>query len=365
MNQNPRVLLLIPHLGGGGAERVIAELATWLDRSRFDVHVCIATTQGQFSETLPSGVEVHALGASRVRHAALPLLRLIRRLQPDLLLPGMAHLNFLVLLLRPFLPRRTRIVVRQNGPVPSQPSRRITDLCMRLLYPQADAIICQTATMADDVASYTGARHNLRVLLNPVNVDEIRNSVLGAHSHWTGPGPHLLAVGRLSHEKGFDLLLHALSSLRSRYSGIDLTILGDGRDKCGLVRRAATLGLKDAVRFAGHVPNPAEWFSGATLFVAPSRWEGLPNAMLEAACAGLPIVATPARGGMAGVFAGRPGIWLAGEVSICALEQALQTALDGLEPGQRFAHAWIDDFRSPVAVRAYEDLIAEIVAAVP
>jgi glycosyltransferase involved in cell wall biosynthesis len=365
MNQNPRVLLLIPHLGGGGAERVIAELATWLDRSRFDVHVCVATTQGRISESLPSGVMVHALGVSRVRHAALPLLRLIRSLQPDLLLPGIAHLNFLVLLLRPFLPRRTRIVVRQSGPVPSEPRRRISDHCYRLLYRHADAIVCQTQAMAKNVASYTGARRNIRVLFNPVNLDEIRNFACGTHSRWNGPGPHLLAVGRLSHEKGFDILIRALASLKSRYSGIDLTILGDGPDKSGLTRLAAVLGLADAVRFAGHVRNPAEWFNGATLFVAPSRWEGLSNDLLEAAGAGLPIVATPARGGTAEVLSGKPGVWLAPEISVNGLEQELQDALDALEPGARFAHAWIDEFRSPIAVRAYEDLIAEIITASP
>src|SRR3974390_3292520 len=92
MNQRPRILFLIPHLGGGGAERVIAEVAGGLDRTRFEGHVCVATAQGRSCEFLPPGIEAHAIGAPRVRHAAWPLLRLIRRLQPDLVLAGMAHL---------------------------------------------------------------------------------------------------------------------------------------------------------------------------------------------------------------------------------------------------------------------------------
>jgi len=120
MSENPRarLLLLIPHLGGGGAERVMELLAQGLNSQKYELHLGLVTglvTQLEIDakEDL-SFVRVHCLGAARVRGGALRLLKLVRRLQPDLILSGMFHLNFLVLLLRPLFPRKTRVLVRQN-----------------------------------------------------------------------------------------------------------------------------------------------------------------------------------------------------------------------------------------------------------
>ena len=118
MNQRTRVLLLIPHLGGGGAERVFALLARGFSREKYDLHLGTVASGDPSADALPPDVTVHRLGASRVRFAAIPLLSLVRRPQtPDAIISGMFHLNFLVLLLRPLFPRVTRVLVRQNGTV--------------------------------------------------------------------------------------------------------------------------------------------------------------------------------------------------------------------------------------------------------
>jgi glycosyltransferase involved in cell wall biosynthesis len=75
----------------------------------------------------------------------------------------------------------------------------------------------------------------------------------------------------------------------------------------------------------------------ATLFVLPSRHEGMPNALLEAAAAGLPLVATPASGGVVDLLRGRPGAWLAKEISAKALAVAIIAALEAIRPGERFS----------------------------
>src|SRR4051812_44710953 len=113
----PRILLLIPHLGGGGSERVIETLARSLDPAKYDVHLALITASHCDYRCSPLTIPIHSLRAERVRHSSLRLLRLIWKLRPRLILSGIAHLNFLVLALKPFLPRRTRIIVRQNGAV--------------------------------------------------------------------------------------------------------------------------------------------------------------------------------------------------------------------------------------------------------
>ena len=361
-SRRPRVLLLIPHLGGGGAERVMALLARGLDAEKYDLHLGVITQRESDVEGLPSWVHLHALRAPRVRDGAIPLLRLIRRLKPEVILSGMFHLNFLVLLLRPFFPRRTRVLVRQNGTISSALAFGglpwYTRILYRLMYRRADKVICQTRSMANDLAGELGiSQSRLAVLPNPVDVDEIRSSIGSKPELKANAGPHLIAIGRLSREKGFDLLLQALTSVRRQFLNASLLIAGSGAEESALKAECHALGLATAVRFAGHVAQQWTLFPDATLFVLPSRHEGMSNALLEAAAAGLPIVALPASGGVVEMLRGQPGVWLAPEVSANALAASLMAALGSLRTGERFAHTFVEEFRIERAIKEYEKLI--------
>jgi len=365
MPQRLKVLLLIPHLGGGGAEHVTALLAQNLSRERYDLHLGLVTRPALGADAFPPWVSVHALGASRVRTATIPLLWLILHLRPDVILSGMAHLNFLVLILRPFLPRATCVLARQNATISSALASGDlptgTRWLYRTCYPRADRVICQTHAMAMDLMNELDmSERHVAVLSNPVDVERLRGSIPKARTHWSGPGPHLLAVGRLSREKGFDLLLKALSIVRLRFPQTDLVIAGAGPQHTALKAQSEALGLTAAVRFAGNIDRPEIFFPGASAFVLSSRHEGLPNALLEAAACGLPIVAVPSSGGVSDLLEHQCGTWLAKQITADALSATLQSALEELRPNQRFEHAFVEQFRIEPAIRAYEGLIDSV-----
>lgn len=335
----PKVLLLIPHLRGGGAEQVTRLLARGLSSEKYDVHLALITETRVLPGRLPLQVKVEALGARRVRSAALKVLRLVWRIKPDVVLSGMAHLNFLVLLLRPLFPKKTRVLVRQNATVSltlaSGALPVYTRVLYRMLYRQADRVICQSSAMARDLAYATGTRSELiSVLPNPVDMDGIRMG-RAKPVQWAGPGPHLLAVGRLSHEKGFDLLLRALFLVRDCFPTASLTIAGAGPEEEALKELCRTLGLETAVRFAGYLESPYPLFPGANLFVLSSRYEGMPNALLEAAAADLPIVAFPSSGGIVDFLRERPQTWIAERISAQALAASINEALLALRHQER------------------------------
>lgn len=364
MTNHPiRVLLLIPHLAGGGAEQVIALLACGLAAEQYQVHLGLVT-QGQWPPPrLPKSVVVHDLGVRRVRNAPVRLLRLVRAVRPDVILSGMAHLNFLVLLLRPLFSRGIRVVVRQNitisAVLAAAQEPRGTALLYRLLYPRADRILCPTQAMADDLASMIPvAPGRLVVLPNPIDTRAIAAALAGPFC-WHGPGPHLLAIGRLSPEKGFDLLIEAMAMVRGRFPAADLTLVGAGSEETRLRQLTGRLHLDSAVWFAGYIEQPYVLYPGTSCFVLPSRYEGMPNALLEADAAGLPMVATPASGGVIDLMRGRPGAWLASAVSASALADALIAALGSLQPGQRFPR----ETPGNDAVRSYAELIDSICVA--
>jgi len=342
--QKLRLLLLIPHLGSGGAEQATALLARGLSREKYEVHLGLVT-HFPSPESMPPWVAVHRLESSRLRFGALPLLRLVRRLKPDLILSGSAHLNFLVLLLHPFYPRKTRVLVRQNTAVSSVLAFGgvpwYTRFLYRHLYPRADRIICPSRAMADDIAREVHVRKDrIAVLPNPIDIATIRaaakQGMRRSTGRWSGLGPHLLAAGDLTPERSFDLLLQALALIRRRFPHADLVIAGSGPEEHSLRELCHALGLAPAVHFAGDIEHPRQFYRQASLFVLPSRLEQMPEAVLDALAGELPLVAVPVAAGVADLLCGRPGIWIAAETSAGALASALIRAFEELSPGQRF-----------------------------
>ncbi len=363
-NRRAKILLLIPHLGGGGAEHVIASLARNLNPSRYEVHVGLVTQSTHPPPILPRSVMLHILGAQRVRYGAWSLLRLVWILRPVLILTGMAHLNLLVLLLRPLFPPRTRLCVRQNGALSPTLAALGHPLLARRLYStaygRADRVVCQTSSMASELQTQLClANTKLVVLPNPLDLDAIRIAAFES-SPTSPPGHRLLAVARLASEKGIDLLLQAFAAIRSQFSNAELEILGSGSLQMALEDQRDTLRLGKCVRFHGNVASPPVHFPGISAFVLSSRHEGLPNALLEAAAAGLPIIALPASAGLVTLLSEQRGVWLAKEISATALENSLRDALTSLKPGQRFAHKWIEAFDLKSAIPAYEEMIEAV-----
>jgi glycosyltransferase involved in cell wall biosynthesis len=211
--------------------------------------------------------------------------------------------------------------------------------------------------MAEDLAREAGIPSGqIAVLPNPVDVEGIL-AARGMPSAWSGDGPHLLAAGRLAPEKGFDLLIEALVKVRKRFPGIDLTIAGSGAEKAALQALGHDEKFGDAFRIAECLDTPYALFPGATLFVLSSRYEGMPNALLEAAAAGLPLVATPASGGVVDLLRGQKGAWLAANVSSDALANALILALESIRPGDRFRHAFFPSTGSLETKQVTEKLL--------
>ncbi len=360
-----KVLLLIPHLGGGGAEHITATLAQNLSPQKYEIHLGLATQSIPEQNGFPPWVTVHALGASRVRKSAWKLLHLVWRIRPAVILSGMAHLNLLVLMLRPLFRPRTHVLVRQNGALSATLSVSANPHLARRLYAagyrHADRVICQTHSMGEELRRELGVDPaRLVVLPNPVDLQGIRASTARTNSVQRSPNHRLLALARLAPEKGIDLLLEAFARVQHKFPNIQLEIGGSGRCESTLKSQCKMLAIAGQVKFLGNVVSPAERFRSASAFVLSSRHEGLPNALLEAAAAGLPIIALPASPGLVDLLREQPGVWLASDISADALEQTLCRALSSLHPGQRFDHSWIEQFDLSKAIAAYEDVIDQV-----
>ena len=188
------------------------------------------------------------------------------------------------------------------------------------------------------------------------------------------PQPGLiLHVGRLTEKKGTAVLIDAFRKVRHERPDARLAIVGDGPERRTLERRSA--GLEGAVQFLGALPRAAvaEWMRRAWLLAAPSLTaadgdsEGLPTVIVEAAAAGLPVVATRHSGIPEAVIADETGL-LVGEGEVGALAQAMRTMLGSAElrtgmgiAARRLAHARFDAARRNAALeRIYDGLLGQI-----
>ena len=154
--------------------------------------------------------------------------------------------------------------------------------------------------LADRVITITDALHRFtveRVGVPADKVETIHYGLDGVPEAW-GVNPAddvpdgarvLLAVARLTDQKGIDVAIRALAALPD---DTVLVVLGDGPERATLVRLARELGLERRVFLLGRVPDVGAWLDRATLLVHPARWEGFGLAVLEAMLAGLPVVAT-------------------------------------------------------------------------
>ena len=225
-----RVLFLVPTLHTGGAERVVATLARRLDRSRFEVHLGALDVSGSYSQDLPPDVALHVFRKRRMFLAWPSIVALVRRIRPDVVLSTLIETNVTTLLARPFFPKSTSIIVRETlNPSPMLaevlPLPSVWRSMYKHLYPNADAIVCQSQAMKTDVLRYVpveGSR--VRLIFNGVDVELLKTRAAESNPY-PSAGPNLVSAGRLEDQKDFPILLQAFALIRQAFPSARLFLL--------------------------------------------------------------------------------------------------------------------------------------------
>lgn len=332
-----KVLFAIPALDTGGPDRVFFEILTALDRERFAPHLMLSAGTGRYLSRLPADVPVEVLGTERGlrgRYPVLQALRCVRRIAPDVVIATL-RMQLTLGAIAPAFPSHTRLVVRPATPhsqdfaaleqgslLKHRIARGIAVSTLR----RATAIVCQSEAMKADLETVVRRPERLHVIGNPIDVAAVQRASFARQVRLPG-SPALVSVGRFWPVKGYDILLRALPAVRARFPELHLTIFGQGPDREQLEQLTARLDLTRSVTFAGFTPEPMPAVRGADLFVLASRYEGFPNAALEALACGTPVVLTSCEGANAQVV--RPGIngRLANEAEPAAFARALETAI--------------------------------------
>lgn len=323
----PRVLELSTHLTLGGIERLVGNLAVELPRHGVEVDVASYLGEGLIAETLRGeGHRPHRLqGGDGFRPGRiLELWRLLRRLGATVL--HTHHLGPLIYGL-PAARLAGVPIVHTEHSLEHLASPRLRFIEGRLLSLCAQ-VTAVSAEVAAEMARLTGfPRSKIVVIENGVPVVAAGGGAELARLTSAERGDRIVAyLGRLSEEKGVDVLLRAWAGLTAP-GRAHLAIIGDGGARDALVALSGELGL-ERVHFLGARGDGAALCAGADVFALPSRREGLPLALLEALLAGLPVVAT-AVGGVPALLEGLAGSALVPAEDPARLRQAIEDALRG------------------------------------
>jgi glycosyltransferase involved in cell wall biosynthesis len=343
-----RIAMLLPDLEAGGAQRVMLLLARKFVERGHHVDLILLSSSGPLHSHIPGGVKVVELAARSFCLGQIGfflssiccLARWMRRKTPDVLLSTITGANLVALLARRCAAVPARIVIREATRLKNVNSA-LRLQAINWLYPQADTVIALSSVMATDLIEKVGVpSSSIRCIANPVDTVFINKQGREPVSHcWLDSEQIkvIVSVGRLVLPKDYETLLRSFALLPRKLSA-RLIILGEGAEHVTLERLALHLGIADVIQFVGYDANPWRWMARADLFVLSSRWEGHPNALLEALALDLPIVATEYDDSV-NVLSARYGFTVVPAGNSTLLAQAIEDQLgSGLSRSYEFAN---------------------------
>ena len=365
----PDLALFIPSYSGGGAERVALFVAQALADAGMRVDLVVACGRGELRDVPVPGVNKVELGAVTEILSAPGWVRYLKRVRPRCAMSLVHTSNFssgIGKLLVPDVP----VIVSQHLALRCDPSnqwwfRRWFGFGPeRFVYRHVERVTGVSRGLADEAAEvFDLPPHKVLALPNPRHAQSASLEI-SAEQEPMFEKPVLLAVGRLTHQKDYGMLLRAFADVSSRRD-LNLVILGDGAERASLEAQAQALGLSQRVLFAGFVHNAEAFMRRARMFVMSSRNEGLPMVLIEALGAGTAIVSTDCPFGPRELLDdGRLGrLTPVGDAE--GFAAAIEAELDEADVGhdaRRAARAeWMNQFEPEVITARYLELIQEVI----
>jgi glycosyltransferase involved in cell wall biosynthesis len=285
MSKLDHIALVVDAIKAGGAERVITAMARyWSER---EVQVSLITFKNEACfYPMEENVQLisldiahksaHAVqGMFNTRHRVRVLRARLKELKPDVVISFFADISTITILAVRKLGIPV-IVSERNHPRQHVIPYR-WKLARQLFYRRAENLVVQSAEM---IPFYQRLGVDTTVIGNP-----LREVNIDSHQRH----PWILGVGRLTHQKGFDLLVRAYAS-SGLYPRWQLVIVGEGEERDNLLQLARKLGVDEGLQLPGLVRDVDAYYARASLFVLSSRYEGFPNALAEAMGAGLACI---------------------------------------------------------------------------
>lgn len=341
----------------GGAERCLATILAGLPPS---FRVTVVATDAAVGGTVAAGcvaAEVASVqppsrfwdGRAVVAHR-----HLLKRLDPHLCVINL-HTPYCALhaTLAAVLIPKLRVVAIEHLPLPSR--SRAAHWLKRVTSRRLAGHVAVSAHTAEAIAEEAGiARERMLVVRNGVSEPAAGKSAPGL------PRPIVGGMGRFDRQKGFDVLIDALATL----PGVSAVVAGDGPERDALMRHASDRSVTDRFSIVPWTSDIGPFLRSLDVFVLPSRYEGLPLALLEAMATATPIVAADVGAVSEAVISGRDGLLVPPD-DASALAAGIRRLLEAEEERRRLGvqarEAWRSRFTAERMQQSYVDLFTRLV----
>jgi GalNAc-alpha-(1->4)-GalNAc-alpha-(1->3)-diNAcBac-PP-undecaprenol alpha-1,4-N-acetyl-D-galactosaminyltransferase len=362
-----KVTLVIYAMGSGGAERVMSILANYWADHNWEVTLLTLVSQAESPfYHLDSRIRINQLGisgnSSNVLEAITNSWRRIQALraaiiasQADVVISFMDTGNVLAILAC----RNSKIpvIVSEHIYPGATTANKIWQLLMKLTYKDADLVTVLTQNAIPFFSPNEGYR--TVVMPNPVLTPSIETTPEKLLQK-----PSLIAIGRLTPQKGFDNLIKAFHQIHRKYPDWSLTILGEGPSRPELEELRSSLHLTELVHMPGQVHNVNQQLRQADIFVMSSRFEGFPMALCEAMACGLPVISTDCLSGPREIIEnGVNGILVATE-DVNALATGLEQLISNPQKRDQLSQAApriLEKFGLEKVMKLWEDAIGQVI----
>jgi glycosyltransferase involved in cell wall biosynthesis len=305
-----KIMFVIISLVGGGAEKVMIDIIRSIDPSRYEIELAVFEKKGVYLPMLPAHVRVcdlHKKSRYDFPWLIIRLASLLRQVKPDVVVSFMSYTNLIVVLAHLLSHGKAKIVIAEHVHLSTQLRRArlkyLKGFLYGVFYNFSDTCIVPTDGIREDlIRSFHVKADKIKNIYNPVDLVRIRqlkNESLGVFP--VTAEKYIVAVGRLTWEKGYTYLLKAYSLICPEIEE-QLLFLGEGEERKTLAALAKDLGLEKKVHFAGFYNNPYKFMKNASLFVLSSVTESFALVIVEAMASGVAVVATDCPSGPAEII---------------------------------------------------------------
>ena len=304
-----KIAIFLTALDGGGAERVMLNLAKGFIELGLEVDLVLVKAEGAYLSQIPPQVKLVDFQQSRLLASISSLINYLKEEQPQALLTAM-DTNVIAAWLRRWGKISTTTIVTVHNQLSLESryedsiKRKLTAKFARWFYGWADNIVAVSEGVAKDLIEIGLPKEKIKVIYNPIVDTQLKNKIQDSFEHtWlkTGQPPVILAVGRLTKQKDFPTLLRAFAIVR-RQLPVRLIILGEGEERPSLESLIRKLNIESDVKLMGFVENPYMYMSKVSMLVLSSVWEGFGNVLVEAMAAGTPVLSTNCPSGPAEIL---------------------------------------------------------------
>ncbi|ABW26064.1 glycosyl transferase, group 1 [Acaryochloris marina MBIC11017] len=358
------ISFFLTYFGGGGAERVLINLANGFVKSGYQVDFVLGQAWGPHLKKIPSEITVVDLKAAGSFASIRKLAQYLKHKEPQALISGMHFANEVAILAKRLVKTNTVVIATEHNTLThslrhnKNRKKRIIPFAIRLLYPWADRVVTvsQGATASlTEISSISPDK--ITTIYNPVIAPDLFSKANADIDHpWFQPGepPVIIGVGKLEPQKDFPTLIRAFARVRKQLS-CRLVILGWGPDLEKLKEFTAEMGVQDDVDLMGYVDNPYPYMARAQVFTLSSAWEGLPTVLIEALALGKPVVSTDCPSGPREILQGGKYGALTPVGDDVALAAAIGDVLG--QQSQSDVSEWLHQFSIEASTNQYLDLI--------